>query len=49
MSYTEEQIKEIVEKQRAFFLSGATLDVDWRIVQLKRLKVQMSIFKNPEF
>ena len=43
MEYTAEQIKEIVEKQREFFRSGTTLDVDWRIVQLKRLKVQMSL------
>ena len=45
MSYTEEQIKAIVERQREFFRSGATLDVDWRIVQLKRLKVQMSLYE----
>lgn len=38
MSYTENDIKKIVEKQRAFFLSGKTLNVDWRIAQLKRLK-----------
>ena len=38
MSYTEADIKGIVERQRAFFRSGATLDVKWRIGQLKRLK-----------
>ena len=45
MEYTTKQIKEIVEKQRVFFRSGTTLDVDWRIVQLKRLKVQMSLYE----
>ncbi len=38
MSYTEEAIRGIVEKQRRFFRTGATLDVKWRIEQLKKLK-----------
>jgi len=38
MPYTEEKIREIVEKQRRFFRSGVTLDVDWRLKQLKKLK-----------
>ena len=38
MTYSEEQIKSIVEKQRAFFERGRTLDVDFRIKQLKKLK-----------
>ncbi len=38
MSYTHEKIYEIVEKQRSYFRSGATLDVKWRIQQLKKLK-----------
>lgn len=33
-----EEIKTIVEKQRAFFRTGETLDVKWRIAQLKKLK-----------
>ena len=33
-----EEIKTIVERQRAFFRTGATLDVKWRIAQLKKLK-----------
>lgn len=33
-----EDIKKIIEGQRAFFDSGVTLDVAWRIDQLKRLK-----------
>ncbi len=36
--YTEESIKQIVEKQRNFFLSGKTLDLDFRIRRLKALK-----------
>ena len=31
-------IKAIVESQRTFFRSGATLDVKWRIAQLKKLR-----------
>ena len=33
-----EDIKTIVERQRAFFRMGETLDVKWRIKQLKRLR-----------
>ena len=36
--FTKEQVAQIVENQREFFRSGRTLDVDWRILQLKRLK-----------
>ncbi len=36
--YTEQEISAIVEKQRSFFRSGKTLDVSWRIAQLKKLK-----------
>ena len=35
---TENGIKEIVEAQRKFFLTGTTLPVRWRIKQLKKLK-----------
>lgn len=38
MGYKEKDIKEIVDMQRDFFLSNQTLDIDWRIVQLKKLK-----------
>ena len=38
MAYTRETVHEIVEKQRAFFRTGATLDVGWRIEQLKKLR-----------
>lgn len=36
--YTESYVKSVVENQRDFFLQGKTLDVDFRIAQLKRLK-----------
>ena len=38
MPHTQESVHEIVMKQRSFFRSGTTLDVDWRIEQLKKLK-----------
>ncbi|MBR6322303.1 MAG: aldehyde dehydrogenase family protein [Lachnospiraceae bacterium] len=38
MAYTQEKVHEIVLKQRKFFRSGKTLDVSWRIEQLKKLK-----------
>jgi len=36
--FTEQDIKDIVKKQRAFFQTGRTLDVSWRREQLKKLK-----------
>ena len=36
--WTEQAIQDVVQAQRSFFRSGATLDVDWRVAQLKRLK-----------
>ena len=38
MAYTETEIKDIVAAQRQFFRSGETLNVAWRIKQLKKLK-----------
>lgn len=38
MTYSQERIQEIVTNQRSFFQSGATLDVKWRLQQLKKLK-----------
>ncbi len=37
-SYTESEIISIVQNQRSFFKQGTTLDVSWRIRQLKKLK-----------
>ena len=36
--FSEDEIKGIVDAQRKFFLSGATLPVGWRIKQLRKLK-----------
>lgn len=38
MDWTQEAVHELVGRQRAFFRSGATLNVDWRLEQLKKLK-----------
>lgn len=38
MPYTKESIHAVIEAQRRFFRTGKTLDIDWRIRQLKRLK-----------
>lgn len=38
MSYTAEEIRATVEKQREYFRTGATLPVSFRIAQLKKLK-----------
>ena len=39
--WTEKSIKTLVERQRAFFRTGATLDIDWRIRRLKSLKASI--------
>ena len=38
MPYTALDIQSIVEKQRKFFRTGTTLDVKWRLRQLRRLR-----------
>ena len=38
MEWTKESIHELVEKQKAFFKTNVTLNVKWRIEQLKKLK-----------
>ena len=38
MTHNEASIHAAVEKQREYFLTGATLDLDFRIEQLKKLK-----------
>ena len=43
--WTEEAIHEVVEKQRTYFRSGETLDVSWRIRQLKRLRTAVRIYE----
>ena len=46
MMFTEQQIHEIVEKQRAYFLSGKTLDVSERIRRLKKLKAAVLSYED---
>jgi len=46
MEYNEQIINEIVEKQRAFFRTLTTLDVSWRIKQLKKLKKAVIVHEN---
>lgn len=46
MSYNEQTVKEIVERQRVFFRTGTTLDVSWRIAQLKKLKKAVIAHEN---
>ena len=46
MEWNEERIKELVDKQRAYFRTGITLDVDFRIHQLRRLKTAMQIYED---
>ena len=38
MEYGQEEIQQVVLAQRDFFRTGQTLDVKWRIAQLKRLR-----------
>ncbi|MBQ1371920.1 MAG: aldehyde dehydrogenase family protein [Oscillospiraceae bacterium] len=38
MDYTQQRIHTLVAQQRRFFRSGQTLDLSWRISQLKKLK-----------
>ena len=45
MEYSPERIRKIVENQRAFFRSGETLDVSWRLAQLKKLRSALTAFE----
>lgn len=46
MSYTKEEIHQIVLNQREFFLTHQTLDIKWRKLQL--IKLKKAIIKNQE-
>ena len=37
--WTAESVQAAVESQREFFMTNVTLDVDWRIAQLRKLKM----------
>ncbi len=43
---TETEIKKIVERQRAFFATGKTLDVNYRIEMLKKIKDAIKKYEN---
>ena len=38
MQWSEKEIEQIVKNQRAFFKSGKTMDINWRLEQLKKLR-----------
>ena len=44
MSYTKEQIHDIVLEQRKYFRTGETLDINWRKQQL--IKLRTAVFSN---
>lgn len=39
----KEQINQLLDKQRQYFYSGATLDLDFRISALKRLRASIGV------
>ena len=41
--WTEERIHNVVERQRTFFRTGRTLDTDWRVEQLQKLKTALLV------
>ena len=45
MDWTQEKIHQLVSRQRRFFRSGETLDVDFRIEMLKKLKRAMAVYE----
>lgn len=45
MNYTKQDIQTIVDNQRKFFLSNQTLDVNWRIEQLKKLRESILFYE----
>ena len=38
IEWTQELVHQTVEDQKKFFRTGETLDVNWRIAQLRKLK-----------
>lgn len=45
-AWTPEGIEAVVAAQRAFFRTGATLDVKWRKEQLRKLKDAMAVYED---
>ena len=44
--WTKETIHELVTRQKQYFRTNETLDIDWRIRQLKRLKTALSLYED---
>ena len=44
---SNERIRELVEKQRAFFATGVTRKVDWRVAQLKAFAAGLKKWEKP--
>ena len=44
-TWNESSIHSVFEKQRAFFRTGKTLDINWRIEQLRRLKTAVQRYE----
>ncbi len=44
--WIKENIHDIVSEQKKYFRTNETLSVDWRILQLKRLKTAVSIYED---
>lgn len=44
--WTKESIHDLVIRQKRFFRTNETLDLDWRIHQLKRLKTAISLYED---
>ena len=44
--WTKEAIHDLVTRQKRYFRSNYTLDIDWRIHQLKRLKTAINLYED---
>ena len=44
--WTKESIHDLVIRQKQYFKSNYTLDIDWRIKQLKRLKTAVGLYED---
>lgn len=44
--WTKETIHDLVTRQKQYFRTNETLDIDWRIRQLKRLKTALSLYED---
>lgn len=44
--WTKETIHDLITRQKQYFRTNETLDIDWRIRQLKRLKTALSLYED---